>query len=263
MVTGNIRPFAQKPGGTDLNEFNAGAHALADRAKGRYAGAMAAILVIEDDEATAAAITAELVRHGHGVVHAGDGDTGLDLATREAFDAITLDRMLPGLDGLSLVARLRERHITIPVLMLSALSDVDERIAGLRAGGDDYLTKPFDFAEMAMRVEVLLRRREQAEAVVLRGGGIECDLVRRTVKVDGEPVRLLHMEFRLLEFLMRNPGEVMTRRIIFERVWGYYFDPGANLISVHIARLRKKIDRPGRPSPIQTVKGEGYLFDGG
>ena len=230
---------------------------------GGYADGMAAILVIEDDGVTAAAIIAELKQHGHEVTHASDGDAGLELATREAFDAITLDRMLPGLDGLSLVARLRERHITIPVLMLSALSDVDERIAGLRAGGDDYLTKPFDFAEMAMRVEVLLRRREQAEAVVLRGGGIECDLVRRTVKVDGEPVRLLHMEFRLLEFLMRNQGEVMTRRIIFERVWGYYFDPGANLISVHIARLRKKIDRPDRSSPIQTVKGEGYLFDGG
>ncbi|WP_217694648.1 response regulator transcription factor, partial [Serratia marcescens] len=113
---------------------------------------------------------AELKRHGHDASRAADGDTGLDLATREAFDAITLDRMLPGLDGLTLVARLRERHITIPFLMLSALSDVDERIAGLRAGGDDYLTKPFDFAEMAMRVEVLLRRREQAEAVVLRGG---------------------------------------------------------------------------------------------
>ena len=127
----------------------------------------------------------------------------------------------------------------------------------------DFQGVQLKLAEMAMRVEVLLRRREQAEAVVLRGGGIECDLVRRTVKVDGEPVRLLHMEFRLLEFLMRNQGEVMTRRIIFERVWGYYFDPGANLISVHIARLRKKIDRPDRSSPIQTVKGEGYLFDGG
>lgn len=221
------------------------------------------ILVIEDDDATAAAIGAQLARQGHEVRRAADGEAGLERATREGFDAITLDRMLPGLDGLTVVARLRERHIDVPVLMLSALSDVDERIAGLRAGGDDYLTKPFDFAEMATRVEVLLRRREQAEAVVLRGGGIECDLVRRTVRVDGEPVRLLHMEFRLLEFLMRNQGEVVTRRLIFERVWGYYFDPGANLISVHIARLRKKIERPDRPSPIQTVKGEGYLFDGG
>ncbi|MBZ6381299.1 response regulator transcription factor [Sphingomonas sanguinis] len=224
---------------------------------------MARILVIEDDEATAGAIVAELERQGHEVARAADGEAGLQMATQDGFDAITLDRMLPGCDGLSVVARLRERHIAIPVLMLSALSDVDERIAGLRAGGDDYLTKPFDLAEMAMRVEVMLRRREQAEAVILRGGGIELDLVRRTVRVDGDPVRLLHMEFRLLEFLMRNRGEVVTRRIIFEQVWGYYFDPGANLISVHIARLRKKIDRPDRPSPIQTVKGEGYLFDAG
>lgn len=224
---------------------------------------MARILVIEDDEATAGAIIAELERQGHDVARAADGEAGLQMATQDGFDAITLDRMLPGCDGLSVVARLRERHIAIPVLMLSALSDVDERIAGLRAGGDDYLTKPFDLAEMAMRVEVMLRRREQAEAVILRGGGIELDLVRRTVRVDGDPVRLLHMEFRLLEFLMRNRGEVVTRRIIFEQVWGYYFDPGANLISVHIARLRKKIDRPDRPSPIQTVKGEGYLFDAG
>ncbi|KTW14146.1 response regulator transcription factor [Sphingomonas sanguinis] len=224
---------------------------------------MARILVIEDDEATAGAIVAELERQGHDVARAADGEAGLQMATQDGFDAITLDRMLPGCDGLSVVARLRERHIAIPVLMLSALSDVDQRIAGLRAGGDDYLTKPFDLAEMAMRVEVMLRRREQAEAVILRGGGIELDLVRRTVRVDGDPVRLLHMEFRLLEFLMRNRGEVVTRRIIFEQVWGYYFDPGANLISVHIARLRKKIDRPDRPSPIQTVKGEGYLFDAG
>ncbi|WP_394664324.1 response regulator transcription factor [uncultured Sphingomonas sp.] len=224
---------------------------------------MARILVIEDDEATAGAIVAELERQGHDVARAADGEAGLQMATQDGFDAITLDRMLPGCDGLSVVARLRERHIAIPVLMLSALSDVDQRIAGLRAGGDDYLTKPFDLAEMAMRVEVILRRREQAETVILRGGGIELDLVRRTVRVDGDPVRLLHMEFRLLEFLMRNRGEVVTRRIIFEQVWGYYFDPGANLISVHIARLRKKIDRPDRPSPIQTVKGEGYLFDAG
>lgn len=243
----------------ELNEF----HFASVPASGMPHDIMARILVIEDDEATARAIVAELERHGHDLAWAADGEAGLQMATQDGFDAITLDRMLPGCDGLSVVARLRERHIAIPVLMLSALSDVDERIAGLRAGGDDYLTKPFDLAEMAMRVEVMLRRREQAEAVVLRGGGIELDLVRRTVRVDGEPVRLLHMEFRLLEFLMRNRGEVVTRRIIFEQVWGYYFDPGANLISVHIARLRKKIDRPDRPSPIQTVKGEGYLFDAG
>lgn len=223
---------------------------------------MATILVIEDDPSTAAAIVGELERHGHLLRHVDTGALGLELATREGIDAITLDRMLPDMDGLNVVAQLRERHVMVPVLMLSALSDVDERIAGLRAGGDDYLTKPFDSAEMAMRVEVMLRRREQGEAVILRAAGIELDLVRRIASVDGDPVRLLHMEFRLLEFLMRNRGQVMTRRIIFERVWGYYFDPGANLISVHVARLRKKIDRTERPSPIQTVKGEGYVFDG-
>jgi two-component system, OmpR family, response regulator len=150
----------------------------------------------------------------------------------------------------------------VPVLMISALSDVGDRIAGLRAGGDDYLVKPFASNEMAMRVEVLLRRHQHpTESAILRVGGIEIDLIRRKVRVDGEPVRLLHMEFRLLEFLARHAGDVVSRRIIFEQVWGYYFDPGANLINVHIARLRKKLDRPDKPSAIVTVKGEGYRLD--
>lgn len=223
---------------------------------------MARILIIEDDPATAGEIRTELLGHGHDVKHIADGAEALDCATREPFDAITLDRMLPSLDGLSLVARLRERRIAVPVLMISALSDVDERIAGLRAGGDDYLVKPFASVEMAMRIEVLLRRhQEPATEAILRVGVIELDLIRRRLLVDGEPVRLLHMEFRLLEFLARHHGEVMSRQIIFEQVWGYYFDPGANLINVHIARLRKKIDRPGRPSAIATIKGEGYRLD--
>ncbi|MBS0284582.1 MAG: response regulator transcription factor [Proteobacteria bacterium] len=223
---------------------------------------MARILVIEDDDSTAREIAAELSAHGHDVLVAADGAAGLERATREAFDAITLDRMLPGLEGLEVVASLRQRRVDVPVLMISALSDVDERIAGLRAGGDDYLVKPFAPNEMAMRVEVLIRRhRERADVMVLRAGDIELDLARRTATVAGEPVRLLHMEFRLLEFLMRNQGETVSRRIIFEQVWGYYFDPGANLINVHIARLRKKLDRPGAPSAIATVKGEGYRLD--
>jgi two-component system, OmpR family, response regulator len=223
---------------------------------------MARILVIEDDTTTAQELVTELAAHGHDAAHVADGLEGLERATREHFDAVTLDRMLPGIDGLALVGRLRERHIRVPVLMISALSDVDDRIAGLRAGGDDYLTKPFHSGEMAMRIEVLLRRREQpAESARLRAGGIEMDLIRRVVTVDGEPVRLLHMEFRLLEFLARHAGNVVSRRIIFEQVWGYYFDPGANLINVHIGRLRKKLERPGRPSAIVTVKGEGYRLD--
>jgi len=223
---------------------------------------MARILVIEDDPATAGEIQTELAGHGHDVELIADGPAALDRATREHFDAITLDRMLPGLDGLSLVAKLRERRIAVPVLMISALSDVDERIAGLRAGGDDYLVKPFASVEMAMRIEVLLRRhQEPATEAILRVGAIELDLIRRRLRVDRTPVRLLHMEFRLLEFLARHQGEVMSRQIIFEQVWGYYFDPGANLINVHIGRLRKKIDRPGHPSAISTVKGEGYRLD--
>lgn len=205
----------------------------------------------------------ELSSHGHDVEHAPDGETALERASREPFDAVTLDRMLPGMDGLGLVERLRERHIHVPILMISALSDVDDRIQGLRAGGDDYMTKPFASNEMAMRVEVLLRRHQaqSAETAMLRVGDIEIDLIGRKVHVDGEPVRLLHMEFRLLSFLARNAGEVVSRRIIFEQVWGYYFDPGANLINVHIGRLRKKLDRPGKPSTIVTVKGEGYRID--
>lgn len=223
---------------------------------------MARILVIEDDSVTAQEIATELHAHGHEVSLAGDGQAALELALREPFDAITLDRMLPGIDGLTLIAQLRARRLLMPVLMISALSDVDDRIAGLRAGGDDYLVKPFASNEMAMRVEVLLRRQQSSsETAILRVGAIEIDLIRRTVHVAGEPVRLLHMEFRLLEFLARNAGEIVSRRMLFEQVWGYYFDPGANLIAVHIARLRKKLDRPDHASAIVTVKGEGYRLD--
>ena len=223
---------------------------------------MASILVIEDDLDTAEEILDTLRGYGHLVTHVADGSMALERAIREPFDVVTLDRMLPGLDGLALVAELRARRIAIPVLMISALSDVDERIAGLRAGGDDYLVKPFAPEEMAMRVDVLLRRRnDAANAAILEVNGHVIDLIRREVTVDGQPVRLLHMEFRLLEFLARHAGDTLTRRIIFEQVWGYYFDPGANLINVHIARLRKKLDRPGRPSAIVTIKGEGYRFD--
>jgi two-component system OmpR family response regulator len=222
---------------------------------------MAHILIVEDDELTAALIAGELKPRGHEVELAHDGVTGLRLAQEGRFDALTLDRMLPGLDGLSLVWQLRSCGITTPVLMISALSDVDERIAGLRAGGDDYLVKPFAPSEMAARIEVLLRRGQQTESTILQVGSIRMDLIRREVTVAGEPVRLLQMEFRLLELLARSAGEAISRQIIFERVWGYYFDPGANLINVHIARLRKKLDQPGKPSAIVTLKGEGYRLD--
>ena len=161
--------------------------------------------------------------------------------------------------GLELVARLRAAQITSPVLMISAMGDVDERIEGLRAGGDDYLVKPFSADEMAMRIEVLLRRQnEYPPEGMLHVGALDIDLIKRKVWVAGEPVQLLQKEFRLLEFLARHPGEVIDRRLIFEQVWGCFFDPSDNLINVHIGKLRRKLERPGHPSPIQTIKGEGY-----
>jgi two-component system OmpR family response regulator len=220
------------------------------------------ILVIEDDPATAAAIEKQLRGGGHEVVLAGDGLAGLALACAGHFDAITLDRMLPGLDGLALVAALRERAIDVPVLMISALSDVDERIAGIRAGGDDYLVKPFSPQEMVARVEALIRRSGAAMPdAVIRSGAIEMNLMRRTVMVEGKPLRLPTMEFKLLEFLVRHAGRTLSRKFIFEQVWGYYFDPGANLINVHIGRLRRKLDRPGQLPRISTIKGEGYRLE--
>ena len=224
---------------------------------------MAAVLVVEDDPATAAAIAAELVGRGHDVTCAATGGEAIERALERPFDVITLDRMLPDTDGLAVVERLRRAGVGAPVLMLSALSDVDQRIAGLRAGGDDYLTKPFVPDELAVRIEVLLRRTRPEQETVLRAGGIEMDLIRREVRVDGALVRLLQMEFRLLEFLIRHAGHTVSRRTLFEQVWHYHFDPGANLINVHVARLRRKLDMQGRTSPIATVKGEGYRFDAG
>jgi two-component system OmpR family response regulator len=177
------------------------------------------------------------------------------------FDAITLDRILPGLDGLSLVTVMRNAGVQTPVLMISALSDVDERIRGLRAGGDDYLTKPFSPEEMTARLEVLLRRREQApRETVLQADDLVLDLVTRQVRRGGGELRLSPTEFRLLEFMMRNRDQILTRTMIFEAVWGYYFDPGTNTIDVHIGQLRRKIERPGARALIETVRGSGYRF---
>ncbi len=220
---------------------------------------MSSILVVEDDPETAAVIMKTLKAHGHTVIHLANGRDALARSREERFDAITLDRMMPGMDGLELVGRLRAAQINTPVLMISAMGDVDERIAGLRAGGDDYLVKPFSVDEMAMRVEVLLRRQnEYPDGGLLRVGEIEIDLFKRKVCVAGEPVQLLQKEFRLLEFLARHEGRTVDRRLIFEQVWGCFFEPSENLINVHIGKLRRKLERPGQPSPILTVKGEGY-----
>ena len=191
-----------------------------------------------------------------------DGREGLVRAASGDYDVITLDRMLPGLDGLAIVTTLRRIGVATPVLMLSALSDVDERVRGLRAGGDDYLTKPFASDEMAARVEVLLRRRQQpaSNETVLRVGDLQLDLLARTAHRGGRSLSLLPTEFKLLEYLMRNAGQVLTRMMLFEEVWGYHFDPGTNLIDVHIGRLRRKLDQADAPSLIRTVRGSGYVL---
>jgi len=217
------------------------------------------VLTIEDDETTAREIRAELAAHGFSVEVVDNGETGLQKALLGTYDVITLDRMLPGIDGLTIVMKLRAAGVGTPVLMISALSDVDEKVRGLRAGGDDYLTKPFASDEMAARLEVLIRRHSSpAVTNLLRVEDLELDLIRRSAQRGDHHLELQPTEFRLLEFLMRNSGQVLIRAMIFEAVWGYHFDPYTNLIDVHIGRLRRKIDIPGLPPLIHTVRGSGY-----
>jgi len=217
---------------------------------------LARVLVIEDDVETAASIASALSVGGFQPEQCFDGERGLELALSNRFDAVTLDRVLPKRNGMEVVKALREAGSDLPVLMLSALGDVDERVAGLRAGGDDYLVKPFAPAELVVRMEILLRHHAR-KAV----GDLTLDLVAREARRHGRGIELLPMEFKLLEFMMRNSGQMLSRRVIFERVWEYYFDPGTNLIDVHIGKLRKKIDDPGAPSFIRTERGVGYILN--
>ena len=224
---------------------------------------MSRVLTIEDDETTASDIAGELRKRGFSVEWVDNGREGMACAMSDEYDIITLDRMLPGVDGLTIVTAMRSVGVHTPVLMLSALGDVDERIRGLRAGGDDYLTKPFDLAEMAARLEVLLRR-QQAPAgpteTTLRVGPLELDLITRKVRRGNEEIALLQTEYRVLEFMMRHQGRTITRTMLFEAVWGYHFDPGSKLIDVHIGRLRKKIDPLDATTLIQTVRGVGFVL---
>jgi two-component system, OmpR family, response regulator len=223
---------------------------------------MPRILAIEDDPTTGREIVAELEQHGFAVEWANDGRRGLDRAISGDFDAVILDRMLPGLDGLAIVTAMRNADVEIPVLMVSALSNVDERIRGLRAGGDDYMTKPFASEELTARLEVLLRRRGAApRELSLSVADLELDLITRTARRDGVEIRLMPTEYKLLEFMMRNSGQILTRTMIFEAIWGYHFDPGTNLIDVHLGRLRRKIDRPGLTQLIHTIRGSGYALN--
>ena len=217
-------------------------------------------LIIEDDEVVARFIAKGLRQHGYLVDVARDGRDGLFHALEQAYDVMVVDRMLPGLDGLSVLKTVRSAGNTTPILILSALAEVDNRVEGLRAGGDDYLTKPFAFSELIARLEALQRRPRGGTPAhtVYRAGDLELDPRRRTVARAGEPIRLLPREFALLEYLMRHRGQVVTRTMLLENVWDYHFDPQTNVVDVHVSRLRAKVDRPFSEPLIETVRGVGY-----
>jgi two-component system OmpR family response regulator len=221
------------------------------------------ILVIEDDRDVRSFIVKGLSEHGHAVDEAADGAAGLLLATTEEYDAMVVDRMLPEVDGLTIVRSVRGAGKQTPMLILSALGEVDSRVEGLRAGGDDYLTKPFAFSELLARLEVLARRstaREETETV-LTVGDLELNLLNRTASRGGESIELQPREYRLLEYLMRHAGQVVTRTMLLEKVWDYNFDPQTNVIDVHVSRLRSKIDKGFDKPLIQTIRGAGYMIN--
>jgi two-component system, OmpR family, response regulator len=219
------------------------------------------ILVVEDDSEIAGFLCRGLREAGHAVDHAPNGREGLFLATGERYDAIVLDRLMPQMDGLAMLAALRATGSRVPVLILSALGQVDERIRGLRAGGDDYLVKPFSMAELMARLDVITRRGLMPVAEsVLRVAGLELDRMTHVVTRDGEDIPLKPQEYRVLEFLMRHAGQVVTRTMLLEGVWDYHFDPQTNVIDVHISRLRAKVDRAPWPALIHTLRGSGYCL---
>jgi two-component system OmpR family response regulator len=218
------------------------------------------VLVIEDDGATADYIAKGLREEGEVVDVARDGREGLFLALNEAFDVIVTDRMLPGPDGLSILRALRASGVATPVLVLTALGEVERRVEGLEAGADDYLAKPFAFAELRARVRALARRAQArpAEATELVMGDLRMDLLRRTATRGGRRLELLPTEWRLLEYLMRHQGEVVTRTMLLEKVWDFSFDPSTNVVDVHVSRLRRKLEAGGEAPLIRTVRGAGY-----
>ncbi len=220
------------------------------------------ILVVEDDKDVAGFVVKGLKEAGHVIEHAANGRDGLFLAASENFDAIVLDRMLPGgIDGLRLLETLRAQNNHTPVLFLSAMAQVDDRVKGLKAGGDDYLTKPFAFAELLARVENLARRgKGEGPTTKLVTADLEMDLLSRGVRRAGQKIDLQPREFRLLEYLMRHSGQVVTRTMLLEGVWDYHFDPQTNVIDVHVSRLRQKIDKPFPVPLIHTVRNAGYML---
>ena len=220
------------------------------------------ILLVEDDATVAGFVVKGLREAGHVVEHADNGRDGLFLSVSETFDAVILDRMLPGgIDGLRILETLRGQGNVTPVLLLSALAHVDERVAGLKAGGDDYLTKPFAFSELLARVEAMTRRgKNDGPQTRLAVADLEMDLLSRQVRRAGQKIDLQPREFRLLEYLMRHAGQVVTRTMLLEGVWDYHFDPQTNVIDVHVSRLRQKVDRPFGGPLIHTVRNAGYML---
>jgi two-component system OmpR family response regulator len=217
------------------------------------------ILLVEDDQTTADYILNGLRQEGFTVEHVKNGPDGLHLAASSPFDAIIMDRMVPGLDGLSVVRALRAANVATPIIILSALAQLDERVKGLRAGGDDYLTKPFGYSELSARLINLMRRGvPPASESVLTCGDLKMDLLSRRVERGGKLLVLLPREFKLLEYFLRHKNQVVTRTMLLERVWDYRFDPHTSLIDTHVSRLRKKIDEPFSKPLLLTVRGVGY-----
>lgn len=218
------------------------------------------VLIIEDDQATSAHLQKGLVETGHQVDIATTGDDGLKFASNQDYQVLVVDRMLPGLDGLSLIAKLRENHNKTPALVLSALGEINDRVEGLRAGGDDYLTKPFAFSELLARLEALARRDTEVRQTRITVGELEMDLLLRTVKRGETVIDLRPREFRMLEFLMRHSGQVVTRAMLLENIWDYNFDPQTNVVDVHISQLRRKIDKNFATPLLNTVHGTGFIL---
>jgi two-component system, OmpR family, response regulator len=221
---------------------------------------MTKVLLIEDDEETAREVTAELTDRGYEVAWASNGLDGLNKARSLQPDAMIVDRMLPGMDGLAVIESLRKEHMRTPVLVLSALGAVNDRVRGLRMGGDDYLTKPFAVVELIARVEALLRRPAETRETILRVGQLELDLIERTAKRGERSIDLLPREFRLLEYMMRRSGQLLTRAMLLEEVWNYKFVPATNLVDVHMGRVRHKVDCPGDTPMIHNVRGAGFIL---
>jgi len=219
------------------------------------------LLIIEDDRIIADFIIRGMKEAGYSIEHAGDGESGLAHAVSGNFDLAIIDVMLPRLDGLSVISKIRERKINLPVIILSAKRSVDERVSGLRTGGDDYLTKPFSFSELLARVEALLRRANHVtEPSTLSFKDLEIDLLSRSVTRAGNKIDLQPKEFALLEYLVRNKGRVVSKTMIMERVWDYNFDPGTNIVEARICKLRDKIDKGFQDHLIHTVRGLGYVI---